>query len=93
VPFSGYGNLGRTMRTIRRYSNRKLYDTQESHYVTLTQIAAMIRAGDEIRVLHKDTGADITSSTLAMVILEEERRSRTLPIAGLEKIIRTGRIS
>src|SRR5450759_1830 len=37
-----------TMRTIRRYSNRKLYDTKESHYVTMGQVAAIIRAGDDI---------------------------------------------
>jgi polyhydroxyalkanoate synthesis repressor PhaR len=79
------------MRIIRRYSNRKLYDTKESHYVTLTQIAAMIRAGDEIQVVRRDTGGDLTSSTLAMIIFEEERRSPKLAISGLERIIRTGR--
>jgi polyhydroxyalkanoate synthesis regulator protein len=38
------------MRSIRRYANRKLYDTQDSHYVTLAQLTAFIRAGDEIQV-------------------------------------------
>ena len=81
------------MRTIRRYSNRKLYDTQESHYVTLTQVAAMIRAGDEIRVLHKDTGNDLTTATMAMILFEEEKRGAKLAIAGLSRIIQTGKIA
>jgi len=79
------------MRLIRRYSNRKLYDTQESHYVTLTQVAAMVRAGDDVRVVHKDTGSDLTSATLAMIIFEEERRAPKLGVPGLQGIIRSGR--
>jgi polyhydroxyalkanoate synthesis repressor PhaR len=78
------------MRLIRRYSNRKLYDTQDSHYVTLTQVAAMIRAGDEVRVVHKDTGSDLTSATMAMIIFEEEKQAPKLGVPGLQKIIRTG---
>lgn len=81
-----------TMRIIRRYSNRKLYDTQESHYVTLTQVAAIIRAGDEVRVLHKDTGNDLTTATMALIIFEEEKRGAKLGLAGLRKIIQTGQI-
>lgn len=53
------------MRMIRRYSNRKLYDTQDSHYVALPQIAALIRGGEEIRVINKETGKDITAATMA----------------------------
>jgi polyhydroxyalkanoate synthesis repressor PhaR len=77
------------MRTIRRYSNRKLYDTRESHYVTLAQVAAMVRAGEEIRVLHKKNNEDLTASTLALIIFEEERRAPKLSVQGLEQIIRT----
>jgi len=80
------------MRTIRRYSNRKLYDTKESHYVTLAQVAAMIRAGDEIQVVHRDTGTDLTTATMALIIAEEERTDPKLGVAGLHKIVRTGRI-
>jgi polyhydroxyalkanoate synthesis repressor PhaR len=78
------------MRTIRRYSNRKLYDTKESHYVTLAQVAAIIRAGDDIQVLHKDTGRDLTAATMALILFEEEKRGPKLGIAGLRKIIQTG---
>jgi len=81
------------MRTIRRYANRKLYDTKESHYVTLAEVAAIIRAGDEVQVLHKDTGRDLTAATMALILFEEERRGPRLEVAGLRKIIQTGRIS
>jgi polyhydroxyalkanoate synthesis repressor PhaR len=78
------------MRTIRRYSNRKLYDTQKSHYVTLAQIAAIIRAGDDIQVLHKSTGEDLTAATMAQIIFEETKQGQTLPVPELRKIIVSG---
>src|SRR2546428_461573 len=55
---------------IKRYSNRKLYDTQESRYVTLEEIEEMIRAGREIAVVDAASGEDLTSVTLAQIILE-----------------------
>jgi polyhydroxyalkanoate synthesis repressor PhaR len=81
------------MRNIRRYSNRKLYDIQDSHYVTLAQVAAIIRAGEDIRVLHREDGRDLTAMTLALVIYEEEKQGSKLPVAGLRKIIQTGQIA
>jgi polyhydroxyalkanoate synthesis repressor PhaR len=78
------------MRTIRRYSNRKLYDNVDSHYVTLQQIAALIRQGEEIRVITHDTGADITASTMAQIIFEEERKTPRLPVQALREIIVSG---
>jgi polyhydroxyalkanoate synthesis repressor PhaR len=77
-------------RIIRRYSNRKLYDTEDSHYVTLAQVAAIIRAGDDIQVLSKDTGADLTAATMALILFEEEKRSPRLPVEALRRIIRNG---
>jgi polyhydroxyalkanoate synthesis repressor PhaR len=79
------------MRNIKRYSNRKLYDTQDSRYVTLQQIAVLVRGGDEIRVVDKNTQRDLTSSTLAQIVFEEERRAPRLPISGLRNIIQTGK--
>ena len=79
-----------TTRTIKRYSNRKLYDTQDSHYVTLQQIAGLIRNGDEIRVIDKTTQADLTAATMAQIIFEEEKRGPRLPVEGLRRIIRSG---
>ena len=76
---------------IKRYSNRKLYDTQESRYVTLEEIEEMIRAGKEISVLDAATGEDLTSVTLAQIILENERNRRAaLPSAFLHQLIKHG---
>jgi polyhydroxyalkanoate synthesis repressor PhaR len=76
---------------IKRYSNRKLYDTQESRYVTLEEIEEMIRGGKEISVVDASTGEDLTSVTLAQIILENERNRRaTLPSAFLHQLIKHG---
>ena len=76
---------------IKRYSNRKLYDTQESRYVTLEELEEMIRAGKEIRVVDASTGEDLTSVTLAQILLENERAHRaTLPTALLHQLIKHG---
>lgn len=76
---------------IKRYSNRKLYDTQESRYVTLEEIEEMIRAGKEISVMDAATGDDLTSVTLTQIILENERNHRTaLPAAFLHQLIKHG---
>jgi polyhydroxyalkanoate synthesis regulator protein len=69
-----------------------LYDTKESHYITLAQIATIIRAGEDIQVLDKDTGRDLTAATMALIIFEEEKKAPKLGIAGLRKIIQTGQI-
>jgi len=76
---------------IKRYSNRKLYDAQESRYVTLEEIEEMIRAGREISVLDAATGEDLTSVALAQIILENERNHRAaLPSAFLHQLIKHG---
>jgi polyhydroxyalkanoate synthesis repressor PhaR len=76
---------------IKRYSNRKLYDTQESRYVTLEEIEEMIRDGKEISVLDATTGDDLTSVTLAQIILENERNRRAaLPSGFLHQLIKHG---
>lgn len=76
---------------IKRYSNRKLYDTQESRYVTLEEIEEMIRAGKEMQVADASTGEDLTSVTLTQIILESERNHRAnLPAAFLHQLIKHG---
>jgi polyhydroxyalkanoate synthesis repressor PhaR len=76
---------------IKRYSNRKLYDTQESRYVTLEEIEEMIRGGKEIAVMDASSGEDLTSVTLAQIILENERNHRAaLPSAFLHQLIKHG---
>ncbi len=76
---------------IKRYSNRKLYDTQESRYVTLEEIEEMIRTGREISVVDAASGEDLTSVTLTQIILENERTRRaSLPAAFLHQLIKHG---
>jgi len=76
---------------IKRYSNRKLYDTQESRYVTLEEIEEMVRAGKEIAVVDASSGEDLTSVTLTQIILENERAHRSaLPAAFLHQLIKHG---
>jgi polyhydroxyalkanoate synthesis repressor PhaR len=76
---------------IKRYSNRKLYDTQESRYVTLEEIEEMIRAGREVSVVDAATGENLTSVTLTQIILENERNHRAnLPAAFLHQLIKHG---
>jgi polyhydroxyalkanoate synthesis repressor PhaR len=78
------------MRTIRRYSNRKLYDTTASHYLTLQDLGALIRQGEEVQVVVHSTGADITASTMAQIIFEEEKKTPQLPVQALRDIIVNG---
>ena len=62
------------MRTIKRYSNRKLYDTEDKRYITLEQIAQLVRDGLDIRVIENQTGEDLTTVTLSQILLEQEKR-------------------
>lgn len=78
------------MRTIKRYANRKLYDQAQSHYVTLPLLAAMVRAGDEVRVVDHVTGADLTAQTLAQIIYDEEKKEPRLGVELLVGVIRRG---
>lgn len=78
-------------RVIKRYANRKLYDTQHSRYVTLDQISDMIRNGDEVRIIDNKTKEDLTSVTLAQIIFEEEKKQKSfLPLQAMRNIIQTG---
>lgn len=80
-----------TARTIKRYGNRKLYDTQQSHYVTLEEISRMVRKGADIRVVDNRTGEDLTTIILTQIMLEEEKAKRSaLPISLLKNIIQLG---
>jgi polyhydroxyalkanoate synthesis repressor PhaR len=62
-------------RVIKRYSNRKLYDTKSSRYVTLLQIAQMVRSGEEVQIIDNRTKEDKTEVTLALIISEELKNS------------------
>lgn len=78
-------------RVVKRYANRKLYDTTTSRYVALDDIAGLIRSGEEVEVTDNETGADLTAVTLAQIILEEERRHKDLrSLAVLRELVRYG---
>jgi polyhydroxyalkanoate synthesis repressor PhaR len=59
---------------IKKYANRKLYDTRTSRYITLDGIAQLVRDGHEIKVVDRDDGRDLTQVTLSQVVLEQEKR-------------------
>jgi len=78
-------------RLVKRYSNRKLYDTSESRYVTLDEIARWVKAGEEVRIVENESGEDLTAVTFAQIILEEERKKNgflSLPL--LRNLIQHG---
>ncbi len=79
-----------TPRTIKRYVNRKLYDLVESRYVTLDEIAHMIKLGDEVQVVEERTERDLTGVTLLQIVLEEQRRSSKVSPRLLCELIRDG---
>lgn len=78
-------------RLVKRYSNRKLYDTSESRYVTLEEIARWVKDGQEVKILENESGEDLTAITFAQIILEEERRkSGLLSLRVLRGLIQHG---
>ncbi|MGE3260183.1 MAG: polyhydroxyalkanoate synthesis regulator DNA-binding domain-containing protein [Bacteriovoracia bacterium] len=79
------------VKVIKRYQNRKLYDTHQSCYVTLEEISQMIKNGDDLRVIDNKTKNDITQATLTQLLYETERKtSAPVPVELLKEIIRKG---
>ncbi|MFB6247423.1 MAG: polyhydroxyalkanoate synthesis regulator DNA-binding domain-containing protein [Salinibacter sp.] len=76
-------------RRIKRYTNRKLYDTESSEYVSLSDIAAMVRRGETVEVVDNTTGEDLTAQTLTQIILEEGKDGReVIPSDLLHQLLR-----
>jgi polyhydroxyalkanoate synthesis repressor PhaR len=75
---------------IKKYSNRKLYDLNRSRYVTLEEIAEMIRQGRQVKIVDADNQEDLTNVTLVQILLEEEKRRNLLPVAFLHRLIKYG---
>ena len=69
------GTKSNRTKIIKRYQNRKLYDTQQSCYVTLDDIAKMIRNSEEVMVIDNKTKNDITAATLTQIIFEAEKKA------------------
>jgi polyhydroxyalkanoate synthesis repressor PhaR len=75
---------------VKKYGNRRLYDTEASRYVTLEEVEARVRRGDDVEVVDAKTGRDLTQSTLAQIILESRGAARLLPVPLLRQLIRMG---
>src|SRR4029079_6329986 len=75
--------------TIKKYANRRLYDTESSTYITLERLAAMVREAREFEVVDAKTGEDITRQVLTQIIVDEEARggATMLPINFLKQLI------
>lgn len=78
-------------KVIKRYQNRKLYDTSDSCYVTLEDISDMIKQGEEVQVIDNTTKEDLTAVTLAQIIFEEQKKkTNVLPLGTFRQIIQGG---
>jgi polyhydroxyalkanoate synthesis repressor PhaR len=75
---------------IKKYSNRRLYDTEASQYITLEELAELIRRGAEVRVLDAKSNDDLTQATLAQIIIESRGAGKLLPVPLLVQLIRMG---
>lgn len=73
---------------VKKYGNRRLYDTQDSRYVTLDELAAKIRTGTDMRIIDAQTGEDLTQATLTQIVLETGNAAKFLPVQLLTQMIR-----
>src|SRR5436190_2006564 len=78
-------------RVIKKYQNRKLYDTKDSCYITLDEIAGLIRKGEDVQVVDNRTKADVTSIILTQILVDQEKANKSiLPLTMLKDIIQRG---
>ncbi|MFH1808041.1 MAG: polyhydroxyalkanoate synthesis regulator DNA-binding domain-containing protein, partial [Pseudomonadota bacterium] len=77
-------------KLIKRYANRKLYDTKRSCYVTLDEIAQMVKAGEDVKIVDNKTKEDMTAVTLAQIIFEQEKKTSRMPLDVLRGMIQQG---
>jgi polyhydroxyalkanoate synthesis repressor PhaR len=75
---------------IKRYANRKLYNTQTSRYITLKGISELLEAGEEVRVIDNETGEDITNVALSQILVDSEREGREVPKSLLSDLFQRG---
>src|SRR5204863_9564442 len=77
-------------KVIKRYTNRKLYDTVESRYVTLDEIAQRIKGGAEVKIIDNRSKEDLTTVTLAQIIFVAGKKGWQMPLVVLREFIRRG---
>ena len=78
------------LHQIKKYANRKLYDTEEKRYVSLSHIASLVREGEDIQVMDNETGENITGLVLSQILREQERQGDFLPQTLLTALVRRG---
>src|ERR1044071_9866267 len=83
------GDLKSDFILIKRYGNRRLYNTETSSYLTYQDLAKLIRGGHDVKVVDSRTKADVTKPVLVQVILEEEKNQYMLPVSLLLQLIRS----
>lgn len=77
--------------SLKKYANRRLYDTEKSEYVTLNEVAEMVKKGRWVEVTDVESGEDVTAFTLTQIIMEEaKKKNALLPVPLLHLIIRYG---
>ena len=86
----GVYRAGVAATLIKKYGNRRLYDTGDSRYITLEELTAKIRGGTDVRVVDATDGHDLTQATLTQLILESGNAARMLPVPLLTQLIRLG---
>ena len=74
---------------IKRYGNRRLYNTETSSYLNYQELTKLIRDGHDVKIVDSRTKADVTKSVLMQVILEEEKNQNMLPVSFLLQLIRS----
>lgn len=78
------------MKIIKKYTNRRLYDTDQSQYITLEELAELIREGHDVKVIDTKEGHDLTQATLAQIVVESRGAAKMLPVPLLTQMIRMG---
>jgi polyhydroxyalkanoate synthesis repressor PhaR len=76
------------MIVVKKYSNRRLYDTAESRYITLEELAAKVRDGTDVQVVDAKSGRDLTQATLTQIIIDGRGAAKLLPVPLLTQLIR-----
>ncbi|MFH1017005.1 MAG: polyhydroxyalkanoate synthesis regulator DNA-binding domain-containing protein [Pseudomonadota bacterium] len=89
--FGGHMLGDKGSRIIKKYQNRKLYDTKDSCYITLDEIASLIKKGEDVQVIDNRTKADVTSIILTQILVDQEKANKSiLPLTMLRDIIQRG---
>jgi polyhydroxyalkanoate synthesis repressor PhaR len=80
------------MHIIKKYANRKLYDTRDKQYLTMDRLAELIKAGEEVSILDNETGEDLTSPIVSQLLAREKRDDeKAVPSGVLIQMLRKGR--